>query len=66
TSPLGSLFIDERRCPRCGAPMNLERRDADRRAVTRRLNPPADPGPPVGTDERRQAERRLGPRRRAR
>jgi rRNA maturation endonuclease Nob1 len=27
TSPLGSLFIDERRCPRCGVQMNLERRE---------------------------------------
>ena len=26
TSPLASLFADERRCPRCGVQMNLERR----------------------------------------
>ena len=65
TSPLESLFIDERRCPRCGAQMNLERRVIERRQRVRRQNPAGDPGRPAGADERRQAERRLGPRRRA-
>lgn len=64
TSPLESLFVDERRCPRCGVQMNLERRDFERRERRRRQNPTADPGPPAGADERRQAERRLVPRRR--
>jgi hypothetical protein len=66
TSPLGSLFIDERRCPRCGVQMNLERREVERRERMRRQNPPRDPGPPAEDGERRLAERRLGPRRRAR
>jgi ribosomal protein S27AE len=65
TSPLASLFVDERRCPRCGVQMSLERRVVERRERIRRQNPPGDPGPPVGAVERRQvAERRLGPRRR--
>jgi hypothetical protein len=63
TSPLESLFVDERRCPRCGAQMSLERRAVERRERNRRLNPPRVPGPPAGSGERRMAERRLGPRR---
>jgi len=65
TSPLASLFVDERRCPRCGAPMNLDRRSVERREQVRRQNPSADPGPPTELGERRQAERRRGQRRRA-
>jgi len=65
TSPLASLFIDERRCPRCGAQMNVERRDVERRGWIRRQNSPADPGPPADEGERRVAERRLGRRRRS-
>jgi predicted RNA-binding Zn-ribbon protein involved in translation (DUF1610 family) len=65
TSPLASLFVEERRCPRCGAQMNLERRSFERREQERRQNPPGDPGPPAGMDERRQAERRRVRRRRA-
>ncbi len=64
TPPLESLFGDERRCPRCGMPMNLERRAAERRALARRRDPGVDPGPPAGVDERRRTERRLGPGRR--
>jgi hypothetical protein len=45
--------------------MNLERRVIERRQRVRRQNPAGDPGRPAGADERRQAERRLGPRRRA-
>ncbi len=63
TQPLGSLFFEERRCPRCGAPMNLDRRDIERREWIRRQNPPNDPGPPAGEGERRVAERRRGRRR---
>jgi DNA-directed RNA polymerase subunit RPC12/RpoP len=66
TSPLESLFLDERRCPRCGVQMNLERRELERREKLRRQNPAEDPGPPAGADERRLAERRAGPRRRQR
>jgi hypothetical protein len=64
TSPLESLFAEERRCPRCGVPMNLERREVERRRRNRRRNPRGDPGPPAGTGERRVEERRTGARRR--
>jgi DNA replicative helicase MCM subunit Mcm2 (Cdc46/Mcm family) len=60
---IGSLFAEERRCPRCGAVMDSERRAFDRRQVVRRQNPPDDPGPPPGTGERRVAERRVAQRR---
>ena len=56
-SPLESLFSEERRCPRCGANLDNERRDVERRGQTRRQNPPDDPGPPDG-EERRVEERR--------
>ena len=56
-SPLESLFAEERRCPRCGAFLNEERRELDRRNTLRRQNPPGDPGPP-DEDERRLDERR--------
>ncbi len=65
TSPVESLFVDERRCPRCGARMNLDRRAEERREMVRRKNPPDNPGPPGGIGERRVAERRRGPRRRS-
>ncbi|HLA15700.1 MAG TPA: hypothetical protein VJZ72_02275 [Candidatus Limnocylindrales bacterium] len=57
TAPLESLFAEERRCPRCGAFLNPERRDDERRNVIRRQNPDDEPGPPDGV------ERRIGPRR---
>jgi hypothetical protein len=63
TSPVASLFVDERRCPRCGVQMNLERRVVERRVRVRRQSPPGDPGPPANAGERRLAERRLGLRR---
>ncbi|HYX10826.1 MAG TPA: hypothetical protein VE817_02530 [Candidatus Acidoferrum sp.] len=62
-SPLESLFAEERRCPRCGAFLNPERREFERREQIRRQNPPGDPGPP-SAGERRVAERRAGKRRR--
>jgi hypothetical protein len=65
TSPLESLFAEERRCPRCGVAMNLERRDIERREQVRRQNPPDDPGPPPDGD-RRVAQRRSVQRRRGR
>jgi hypothetical protein len=61
-SPLESLFAEERRCPRCGAYLNQERRETDRRNSMRRQNPPHDPGPPTD-EERRLAERRTVRRR---
>jgi len=60
---IATLFAEERRCPRCGAVMDPERRAFDRRQVVRRKNPSDDPGPPAGTAERRFAERRLTQRR---
>ena len=63
TVPLESLFAEERRCPRCGALLNDERRDTERRLTNRRQNPPDDPGPPEPAAERRATERR-GRRRR--
>jgi len=63
-APLESLFAEERRCPRCGAALNRERREADRRAMVRRANPEDEPGPPIGLEERRADERRKIRRRR--
>jgi hypothetical protein len=62
TAPLESLFAEERRCPRCGALLNTDRRDYERRSTIRRQNPPDDPGPPDGI-ERREGDRRTGQRR---
>lgn len=61
-APLESLFAEERRCPRCGAFLDTERRETDRRGINRRQNPPDDPGPPDGV-ERRAGERRRRRRR---
>jgi ribosomal protein S27AE len=63
TAALEALSPDERRCPRCGALMSAERREIDRRSRIRRENPPADPGPPPESVERRAEERRQGQRR---
>lgn len=57
-SPLESLFAEERRCPRCGAFLNEERRETERRVSLRRINPPDEPGPPDGGSDRRVEERR--------
>lgn len=62
TAPVEQLFADERRCPRCGAPLQNDRRAIDRRTENRRQNPPDDPGPPDGA-ERRFEDRRSGRRR---
>lgn len=61
-APIEALFSEERRCPRCGAFLNDERRDADRRGYLRRQNPADDPGSPK-KKERRVEERRQGRRR---
>jgi hypothetical protein len=63
-APLESLFAEERRCPRCGAAMDSERREIERRLMVRRQNPEDEPGPPEG-DERRVDERRKGRRRKS-
>ena len=65
SDPPEAPLRDERRCPRCGASLEQERRDRERRRELRRQNPPLDPGPPGGT-ERRSAERRSGGDRRTR
>jgi hypothetical protein len=76
-APLDSLFAEERRCPRCGAFLQHERRETERRTLNRRVNPPNDPGPPAPTcqadgqgaaepedsGERRVADRRTTRRR---
>jgi DNA-directed RNA polymerase subunit RPC12/RpoP len=62
-APLESLFAEERRCPRCGAYMDMERREVERREQNRRQNPSDDPGPPTGEGERRIADRRVKRRR---
>jgi hypothetical protein len=64
-SPIESLFAEERRCPRCGAFLNPERRETERRGWIRRQNAADDPGPPDAderrTDDRRKGQRRSGP-----
>jgi hypothetical protein len=64
-APLESLFAEERRCPRCGAYLDSERREEERRQAIRRQNPPDDPGPPAEAPERRVAERRTSRRRKS-
>ena len=60
---IDALFAEERRCPRCGAFLEYERRETERRHSVRRVNPPDDPGPPSGVerrvDERRKVRRRV-------
>jgi hypothetical protein len=58
-APLDSLFTEERRCPRCGAWLNGERRDVERRSYNRRENPTEDQGPPPDAAERRVEQRRV-------
>ena len=64
SAPIEQLFADERRCPRCGASLQDDRRDRERRLNIRRVNPQDDPGPPEATerrvDERRKVRRRRG------
>jgi hypothetical protein len=61
-TPLDSLFAEERRCPRCGALLNDERREVERRERIRRVNAADEPGPP-GRKERRVEDRRKERRR---
>ena len=62
-APLESLFAEERRCPRCGANLNDDRRALERRSTVRRQNLASDPGPPEDDGERRLAQRRTKRRR---
>ncbi|MCU0483795.1 MAG: hypothetical protein MUC54_05935 [Chloroflexi bacterium] len=64
TTAMELLFADERRCPRCGALLNLDRRQQVRRQDVRRQNLPGDPGPPADAGERRVEDRRQVQRRR--
>ena len=63
TAPIDSLAAEERRCPRCGSTLDIERRSTDRRTGDRRVNQPDSPGPPGGI-ERRITDRRQNRRRR--
>jgi DNA-directed RNA polymerase subunit RPC12/RpoP len=58
-----TLIAEERRCPRCGAHLEADRRLADRHHHDRRVGRPTVPGPPAGVAERRVAQRRTGSRR---
>ena len=51
TAPIEQLFADERRCPRCGAPLQNDRRVTDRRQMNRREIPSAESGPPESSEE---------------
>ena len=63
TAQFDTLSAAERRCPRCGSTLDVERRSGERRTGVRRRNPSDSPGPP-GAVERRIGDRRQGPRRR--
>jgi len=63
-APLEAVSADERRCPRCGAYMDTERRDVERRRWHRRMDAMDTPGPREGMADRRVADRRLRSRRR--
>jgi DNA-directed RNA polymerase subunit N (RpoN/RPB10) len=60
TVPLAELFAEERRCPRCGASLQDDRRKYDRRMLVRRDSRTGRS--PTG-DERRIADRRIMSRR---
>ncbi|HEX7473604.1 MAG TPA: hypothetical protein VF323_11015 [Candidatus Limnocylindrales bacterium] len=61
-APLDALFTEERRCPRCSATLQPERRGPERRVLIRRQYVPD--GTPIRedrTDERRHDRRRRNP-----
>jgi DNA-directed RNA polymerase subunit RPC12/RpoP len=62
-SPVETLIAGERRCPRCGAQLEADRRLEDRRHDERRIVLPTAAGPPAGVAERRVTQRRTGSRR---
>ena len=59
---LDSLFAEERRCPRCGAFLESERRETTGARRSGARTRPTSPGRPTAT-ERRVAERRTTRRR---
>jgi phage FluMu protein Com len=61
-APFESLFAEERRCPRCGAALNLERRQVERRTAIRR-EASFEELPASKSEDRRVGDRR-GERRR--
>jgi len=61
TASLDALFAEERRCPRCGAFLDNDRRTTDRRSTVRRQGG-VPPGGALVT-ERRVADRRTTRRR---
>lgn len=63
TAPIEQLFADERRCPRCGAPLQNDRRATDRRQANRREIQPMHRVRPKSTEERRVKDRREDRRR---
>jgi DNA-directed RNA polymerase subunit RPC12/RpoP len=63
SAPVEDLFAEERRCPRCGASLQDDRRATDRRTLNRRENPPQDPGPPEDLERRVEERRKTGRRR---
>jgi hypothetical protein len=63
TVPVEALFAEERRCTRCGANLNNDRREMDRRTVARRVNPLDEPGPPSAEERRTETRREAAPRR---
>ena len=61
-APIDALFTEERRCPRCSATLQPDRRGAERRVVIRRQYVPD--GTPIHEDrmaDRRQDRRRRNP-----
>jgi len=62
-APLESLFAEERRCPRCGANLDVDRRRHERRQALRRTNAVDDPGPPPTGAEQDATDRRTTDRR---
>ena len=60
-APFESLFAEERRCPRCGAALNLERRQVERRTAIRREASLENLAPTERRAGDRRAERRRKP-----
>jgi phage FluMu protein Com len=63
TATLDALLPEERRCPRCGAILDVERRSDNRRKSQRRSDTAGSVRLPAG-EERRVSERRRKARRR--
>jgi hypothetical protein len=61
-APFESLFAEERRCPRCGSALNLERRQVERRTAIRR-GTSLEELPASEPEERRVGDRRSERRR---